>query len=133
MVLAADREPRLAQRILDQGRARVPRYGGRRAKGDGHDRGAARDARRRRLDPRPGGTEDERLRPLALSPRPGLRSRLLFTQEQIEAELDALEAGQQEDGGWTFDFLAWCPGQALDWRGAVTLGALSSLRAHGRI
>lgn len=81
----------------------------------------------------PGGTEEERLRPLVLSPRPGLRSRTLFTQDQIEAELDALEAGQQEDGGWTFDFLAWCPGQALEWRGAVTLGALSSLRAHGRI
>lgn len=81
----------------------------------------------------PGGTEDERLRPLVLSPRPGLRSRTLFTQEQIDAELDALEAGQQEDGGWTFDFLAWCPAQALEWRGIVTLGALTTLRAHGRI
>jgi hypothetical protein len=81
----------------------------------------------------PGGTEDERLRPLVLSPHPRLRSRALFTQAQIDAELDALEAGQQEDGGWTFDFLAWCPGQALDWRGAVTFGALKTLHLHGRI
>lgn len=80
-----------------------------------------------------GGTEDERLRPLALSPRPGLRSRALFTPEQIAAELDALEAGQQHDGGWTFDWLAWCPGQALEWRGIVTFGALKTLRTHGRI
>lgn len=81
----------------------------------------------------PGGTEDERLRPLALSPSPQLRSRTLFTDEQIDTELDALEAGQHEDGGWTFDFLAWCPGQGLEWRGIVTLGALRTLRAHGRI
>jgi hypothetical protein len=83
--------------------------------------------------PVPGGTENERLRPLTLSPRPGLRSRSLFTDAQIEAELDAVEAGQQADGGWSFDFLAWCPGQALDWRGGVTLSALRTLRLHARI
>ena len=81
----------------------------------------------------PGGTEDERLRPLALSPRPGLRSRALFSEAQIDAELDALEAGQQDDGGWVFDFLAWCPGQELDWRGGVTLETLRTLKLHGRI
>jgi hypothetical protein len=47
------------------------------------------------------------LTPLALSERPGARSRALFTDEQIESDLDALEAGQQEDGGWTFEWLAW--------------------------
>lgn len=83
--------------------------------------------------PVPGGTETERLRPLTLSPRPGLRSRGLFTEAQIDAELDALEAGQQHDGGWLFDFLAWCPGQELDWRGGITLDALRALRRHGRI
>jgi hypothetical protein len=80
-----------------------------------------------------GGTDDERLRPLMLSPRPGLRSRMLFTPSQIELELDGIESGQQSDGGWTFDFLAWCPGQELDWRGGVTLGSLRTLRLHGRI
>lgn len=83
--------------------------------------------------PVPGGTADERLRPLVLSPHPELRSRTLFTQAQIDRELDSLEAGQQEDGGWSFDFLAWSPGQELDWRGGVTLGALDTLRSHGRI
>ena len=83
--------------------------------------------------PVPGGTEDEHLTPLALSGRPGRRSRALFTRGQIEANLDALEAGQQDDGGWTFDFLAWSPGQLAEWRGIVTLLALATLDAHGRI
>jgi NAD(P)-dependent dehydrogenase (short-subunit alcohol dehydrogenase family) len=42
-------------------------------------------------------------------------------------------ASQQADGGWTFDFLAWSPGQLAEWRGIVTLGALLTLGAHGRI
>jgi hypothetical protein len=80
-----------------------------------------------------GGTENERLRPLALSPRPGARSRVLFGAEEIEAELDALERGQQDDGGWTFDWLAWSPAQEVEWRGTMTLNALTTLDAHGRL
>ena len=79
-----------------------------------------------------GGTEDERLTPLTLSDRPGLRSRALFTDAQIEADLDRLEQGQQDDGGWTFDWLGWSPGQSVETRGLVTLLALTTLRAHGR-
>jgi hypothetical protein len=79
-----------------------------------------------------GGTADERLTPLDLSPRPGLRSRTLFTTDQIDADLDALARGQQDDGGWTFDWLAWSPGQTVEWRGAMTLRALATLRAHQR-
>ncbi len=82
--------------------------------------------------PVPGGTAGERLTPLTLSGRPGTRSRALFTDAQIEAELDALQDGQQDDGGWMFDWLAWSPGQAVEWRGIVTLRALATLRAHGR-
>jgi hypothetical protein len=81
----------------------------------------------------PGGTEDERLTPLTLSERPGARSRALFSAEQIEADLDRLERGQRDDGGWEFDWLAWSPGQTVEWRGALTLGALQTLAAHGRI
>jgi hypothetical protein len=81
----------------------------------------------------PGGTENERLTPLTLSPLPGRRSRTLFTDDQIEADLDLLQRGQQDDGGWTFDWLGWSPGQSVEWRGAVTLRALATLSAHGRI
>jgi hypothetical protein len=81
----------------------------------------------------PGGTENERLTPLTLSERPGGRSRALFTDDQIEAELVRLEQRQQDDGGWTFDWLAWSPGQSVEWRGGMTLRALATLGAHGRI
>jgi hypothetical protein len=80
-----------------------------------------------------GGTEDERLRPLTLSPRPGARSRTLFSDAQIADDLDRLAADQRDDGGWTFDWLAWSAGQADEWRGALTLGALVTLAAHGRV
>jgi hypothetical protein len=79
-----------------------------------------------------GGTANERLTPLTLSGRPGVRSRALFADAQIEADLDALQDGQQDDGGWMFDWLGWSPGQSVEWRGIVTLRALATLRAHGR-
>ena len=79
-----------------------------------------------------GGTENERLTALTLSERPGARSRALFTAEQIEADLDRLERSQQEDGGWAFDWETWSPGQSVETRGALTVEALTTLRAHGR-
>jgi hypothetical protein len=98
---------------------------------------AAVESLRPRIDdgfvPVPEGADGERLSPLALAPRPAARSRALFTDEQIEADLASLEKRQQDDGGWTFDWLAWSPGQAVEWRGAVTLQAIDTLRAHGRI
>jgi hypothetical protein len=83
--------------------------------------------------PVPGGTENERLTPLDLSPWPEAACRTLFTDAQIDADLDRLEAGQLDDGGWTVDYLAWSPGQALEWRGIITLHSLSTLRAYGRL
>ena len=80
-----------------------------------------------------GGTDDEKLTALTLSPRPTGRSRRLFTDSQIETGLDELESGQQPDGGWTFDWDAWAPGQASEWRGLVTLRALQTLKANGRL
>jgi hypothetical protein len=80
-----------------------------------------------------GGVEGEALRPLDLSPRPGSRSRRLFSADQVEAHLDAVESEQQQDGGWMFDWLAWSPGQTTDWRGTVTIRALTWLRDNGRL
>ena len=79
------------------------------------------------------GADGEALRALDLSPRPGSRSRDLISEALIEAHLDAVESGQQEDGGWMFDFLAWSPAQATEWRGVVTIGALTCLPDHGRL
>lgn len=83
--------------------------------------------------PVPGGTENETLSALTLSPRPGARSQALFTDDQVGGCLDELEAGQQDDGGWTFDWTAWAPAQADEWRGLVTLKALQTLGANGRL
>jgi hypothetical protein len=80
-----------------------------------------------------GGAENERLTPLTLAPRPGLRSRAMFTDAQIETDLDRLQAEQQPDGGWLFDFGVWSPGQLAECRGLVTLQALVALNAHGRL
>jgi hypothetical protein len=79
-----------------------------------------------------GGVEGERLTPLTLSERPGARSRALFTEDQIAADLDRLEHGQQDDGGWTFEWAAWSDGQSVECRGEATVRALATLRAHGR-
>jgi hypothetical protein len=79
------------------------------------------------------GADGEGLRALDLSPRPGSRSRDLVSEASIEAHLDTVESGQQEDGGWMFDFSAWSPAQTTEWRGVVTIGALTCLRDHGRL
>jgi hypothetical protein len=80
-----------------------------------------------------GGAENERLTALTLSDRPGRRSRALFTEAQIGAALDELEHGQQDDGGWMFDFGVWSQGQLAEYRGIVTLLALATLGAHRRL
>lgn len=80
-----------------------------------------------------GGVENEQLRPLTLSPHPGAPSRALFGEKVIAADLDRLEREQLDDGGWDFDFLHFTPGQTVEWRGAVTVGAVGTLREHGRV
>jgi len=58
---------------------------------------------------------------------------------RLEWALEALIAGQQEDGGWTcfwdwgfVDAKAWAKAKR-DWRGWLTREALETLHAHGRI
>jgi hypothetical protein len=80
-----------------------------------------------------GGAEGEALRPLDFSPRPGTRSRVLVGQPAIEAHLDEVQEQQQPDGGWMFDWLAWSPAQTADWRGTVTIRALTWLHDNGRL
>lgn len=98
---------------------------------------AALDSLASRIDPSAfspsGGVEGEALGPLDISPRPRSRSRALFSEDQIEAHLTAVEAEQQQDGGWMFDWLAWSPAQTNDWRGTVTIRALTWLRDNGRL
>lgn len=70
--------------------------------------------------------------PLDFAPLPGSLARGLFRPEVIDAHLDHLTAAQQEDGGWMFNWPAWSPAAAADWRGSITVDALRLLRANGR-
>jgi len=73
------------------------------------------------------------LTPLHLAPEPGSRWRTLFTDAQIDGHLDRMLADQQEDGGWPVTWEPPSEAAALEWRGVVTLGALRTLTAYGRI
>jgi hypothetical protein len=73
------------------------------------------------------------LTPLHLAPEPGSRWRTLFTDAQIDGHLDRLLADQREDGGWPVTWEPPSEAATLEWRGVVTLGALRTLTAYGRI
>ena len=66
------------------------------------------------------------------SSQPGCRTRALVGDAALEAHLDAVEAVQEADGGWTFDWLAWSPAQTSAWRGVVTMRAPVWRRDNGR-
>ena len=73
------------------------------------------------------------LSPLQMAPTPDLHARKLFDDERIEAHLDHLLREQQPDGGWQ---ITWEPPSAaarLEWRGIVTLQAVRTLSAYGRL
>ncbi|MEV5498801.1 hypothetical protein AB0M50_25710 [Nonomuraea fuscirosea] len=78
-----------------------------------------------------GGTENESLRPLDFAPLPGRPVRELFEPDVIAADLVRLAGEQQDDGGWTVDYARFSPAGSLEWRGAVTVGAVRILRENG--
>lgn len=71
--------------------------------------------------------------PLNFAPTPQSIARRLFSDEVIQTHLDALATAQRDDGGWDINWLAWNPLAALEWRGVVTIEALTTLRAYGRL
>ena len=71
--------------------------------------------------------------PLGFAPRPDSLARGHFDDATIARHLDHLAASQREDGGWMFNWLAWSPAAEADWRGAITVDALLTLRAGGRL
>jgi hypothetical protein len=78
------------------------------------------------------GVEGEVLSAIEVAPRPDHAGRTLFPDALVEAQLDELAAAQKPDGGWDFTWAAWNPAVAFEWRGMVTLNALTTLRAYGR-
>jgi hypothetical protein len=69
--------------------------------------------------------------PLAFAPQPDSLARQLFDEATIKAHLDHLAQAQHDDGGWTFNWLAWSPAAEREWRGFLTVDALRLLRANG--
>lgn len=71
--------------------------------------------------------------PLDYAPTPDAPARAFYDDGEISAHLDALTAAQADDGGWNFPWPETTPGAAQEWRGIVTLRAVTTLRAFGRI
>jgi hypothetical protein len=82
------------------------------------------------LDPE---AEGEVHGPLDYAPLPGSPGRRFFADDVIDAHLEHLAAAQRDDGGWTFNWLAWSPVAESEWRGSLTVDALVLLRANGRL
>ncbi|MFI7245818.1 hypothetical protein [Streptomyces qinglanensis] len=60
-------------------------------------------------------------------------ARRWFSDVELERALDHLVGRQRDDGGWDLDRHHWAPGTALEGRPRVTLEALHTLRAYGRL
>jgi hypothetical protein len=71
--------------------------------------------------------------PLEFAPAPGCLARRLFDDATIDAHLDHLAQAQRDDGGWMFNWPSWSPAAESDWRGSITVDALCTLRAYGRL
>jgi hypothetical protein len=71
------------------------------------------------------------LGPLDVAPTPESPGRALVGD--VGPALDALAAGQEPDGGWTFEWPAWSPVAAAEWRGSLTVYALITLSREGRL
>lgn len=72
-------------------------------------------------------------KPLDFAPRPDSALAGLFSSAVMDRHLDALAARQQDDGGWPLNWETVGPGAALEARGMMTLRALATLRAWGRL
>lgn len=77
-----------------------------------------------------GGTPEEAMRPLDFAPVPGRPARALLAADAVSADVRRLLSQQRDDGGWTVDFASFSPMAALEWRGHMTVRAISVLRRN---
>jgi hypothetical protein len=71
--------------------------------------------------------------PYAFASTPKSLAFRLYDGELMDVHLDALTDKQQADGGWPINWPAVSPGCELEYRGWMTLAALKTLRAYGRL
>jgi hypothetical protein len=72
-------------------------------------------------------------RPHDFAPTPESVARQWFSDAELEASLDWLVGSQQDDGSWPVNWLIWTPITAFEWGGWVTIEALKTLTAYGRV
>jgi hypothetical protein len=71
--------------------------------------------------------------PYAFAPTPDSLAAPLYDDATMARHLDALTEKQQPDGGWPIGWEAISPGVELEARSIVSLNALKTLRAYGRL
>ena len=71
--------------------------------------------------------------PLDLANHPDHIARPLFTDNEIERNLEAFEQQQRPDGGWDASWDHWDTGATLEREGMRTIQRLRILRAYGRV
>jgi hypothetical protein len=80
-----------------------------------------------------GGQPGEVHDPTDFAPRPDSLARRWFTDQEMDDALDRLQAEQQDNGGWRVKWIDGpTPATAGEWA-EVTLNALLTLRAYGRV
>ncbi|MFZ3560288.1 MULTISPECIES: hypothetical protein [unclassified Streptomyces] len=81
----------------------------------------------------PGYGPDEHHFPYDFAKVPESLARSWFTDEEMARSLDHLVSEQQEDGGWPINWQQWAPTISMEARPMVTIDALRTLRAYGRL
>ena len=71
--------------------------------------------------------------PLDWAPSPEHIFHSLFSAEQIESDLQALIAAQQDDGGWPINWPPVSTASEAEWRGIKTVENLLILKHYGKI
>jgi hypothetical protein len=85
------------------------------------------------LDPSATPASPDTHTPLQFAPTPAHPLRRRFAGWVVDAFLDRLAAGQQDDGGWPIDWPAPGTTATYEWRAIRTLDALRTLSSYGRL
>lgn len=81
----------------------------------------------------PGYAPGEVHYPHDYAPEPESLARRWFSDDEIDRGLDALLREQGDDGGWPVRWGIWTPVTQFNWRPSLTIDALVTLRAYGRL
>jgi hypothetical protein len=81
----------------------------------------------------PGYAPGEYHLPHDYAPHPDSVARAWFSDEEMDRSLDYLVATRETDGGWPVTWAKWSAATEFEARPGVTIKALRTLRAYGRV